>query len=236
MVDLVEERRDAYLEKMRKEEADKVAALLKQYPVNTWAPIELGVAVVLLRGDQEIMFFHQEKDAGAWMQHVYGCVPWGGRSQGVAHPKYKSMKLKTDGKGYDTEWETITDLLTIKPIKDRGPKAGDLLIYLNDGEYYHHGTGLLDHCYGRDTLSVTFDGSGYREGNSISNSGGPSPAVNPADLTYDGLRQAHYWRWWDGSAGGGQGGHYTLTVPSWRWNGNRAEPTTPGQPPCNDGT
>ena len=227
---VVEDRKDAYLEQMRKEEAEKIAKLLLRYPKNIWAPIELDCVVVIMRGEQEIMFFHEEKAAGAWMQHVYGCVPWAGKQQGIVHSKYKVTTK--DGK-LDTEWETIGEKLTIKHIKDRGPKAGDLLIYLDEkGDFYHQGVGILDHSYGRKGLAVCFDASCYREGSSVCNSGGPIPPVNPADLVYDGLREAHYWRWWDGSAGGGQGGHYTLTVPSWRWNGKKAEYEY--GPPCND--
>ncbi len=233
MTDLVEQRRDAYLEKMKKEDAEKVAKLLQRYPRNIWAAIELNSAVVIMRGEQEVMFFHEEKAAGAWMQHVYGCVPWAGKQQGVVYSKY-NVTTK-DGK-LDTEWEAVSEKLTIKNIKDRGPKAGDLLIYLEKGDFYHCGIGLLDHSYGRDELAVTFDASGFRVGNGINNSGGPVPPVDPADLTYDGLRDAHYWRWWDGSGGGGKGGHYTITVPSWRWNGKRAEHHIVGKAPVMDAT
>jgi hypothetical protein len=191
---------------------ESATAVKERYPVNSCADLELTQAVVLLRGDEEIQFFHGEKDAGAWMQHVYGCRPYEGREWGVTRFETPTVQ------GQPT---MANETLRIQLISDRGPKAGDLLIYADDGEFYHHGVGILDHSYGAEVLSVCFDASTYREGCHISCSGGPIPSVDPADLEYDGLREATYWRWWDGTAGGGQGGYYRMLVPSWRWNGGK---------------
>lgn len=196
---------------MNEQEKRDLETLRQRYPRNIWAPIELNSVVVLMRGELEIEFFHCEKDAGAWMQHVYGCTPWGGRSEGVTHHEHKCGDT-------NIEWQPVSEKLTIKPIKDRGPKAGDLLLHLDDGGYYHHGLGILDHSYGKEELSVCFGASAYRVGASLSCSGGPIPPVKPEDLIYDGLRECFYWRWWDGFAGGHQGGKYSMLVPSWRWD------------------
>jgi hypothetical protein len=175
------------------EDRAKVEKLRKSYPVMDWSEVLLRQAVVVTREGQEIEFFNDEKDAGAWMQHVYGVTPAEGKKEGIE----------------------------IKRIADRGPKAGDMLIYLNDGEWYSHGIGILDHSYGKESLAVTFDASCFRVGEQVSNSGGPVPPVDPADLTFDGLRRNHFWRWNKGYAGGGEGGTYSINTPSWRWNGKR---------------
>jgi hypothetical protein len=207
-----EQWRERYM-RMSPGEHKELEELRAKYPPCSMADIEFGHIVVVMRGEQEVEFFHEEKAAGAWMQHVYGMTPQDAAKAGIIRHEVVYEKA-----GVTTNVPT-TELLTIKHIRDRGPKAGDLLIYVDEGEYYHNGVGILDHSYGRDTLSVCFSASAFRVGNQISCSGGPIPAVSPANLVFDGLRETWFWRWNRGYSGGGEGGHYSIHVPSWRWDG-----------------
>jgi hypothetical protein len=176
----------------KNEEEKRLEKLNLDYPKNQFADLLLDNACVITREGFEIQFFDCQKNAGAWMQHVYGVAPTEGKKIG----------------------------LEIKSIKNRGPKDGDLIIYLNDGKFYHKGIGCLEHIYWKDKLCVCFSASSFRIENCVSCSGGPVPFVNPNDLTFDGLRRNQFWRWGNGFAGGGEAGYYYIDTPSWRWNGN----------------
>jgi hypothetical protein len=161
--------------------------------------------VVVMRGDEEIEFFPEEKAAGSWIQHVYGMRPWDASKQGIC----------------------------IKKISDRGPRAGDAVTYKGGGrcdyllnpEYpsqpkRESRLGILDHTYGQESFGITFSASAFRDGRFLSCSGGPIPSTQADHLTFIGLRQTRFWRWHDGFAGAGKGGDYYINVPHWLWDGN----------------
>lgn len=179
------------------------------------------VVVSVVDGDeQEIGFFGSEKDAGAWMQHVYRLEPWPAK-KGWTITRPDPMA----GLYGNPEGAVITSQcsLEIRPIKGRGPKMGDCLYYPGTGKYYGLSDktkkiwGVLDRCAGDN--SVTFNTYPYRAHDHVSCSGGPSIWLPYERLEYAGLVQVPFWRWWDGHAGGDQGGSYTMTVPLWRWDG-----------------
>lgn len=161
-----------------------------------FAAIEHTQAVVVVREGNEIMFHHNVKNAGAWLLHVYGVTEREARSQGIE----------------------------IKSIADRGPKAGDVVVYDGSGpfktfqdENNQGGFGVLELHGG--TLMVMFSASAFREFESVSISGGPGIWITPQTLTYMGLIDQTFWRWHRRYAGASEGGHYTMTVPMWRWTG-----------------
>lgn len=163
---------------------------------NHFAVFQKQQAVVVVRDGHEIMFHHDYKGAGAWMQHIYGFTPSEGRKHGIL----------------------------IENIKDRPPKYGDVVVYDGSGpfntlqkENNGGGFGVLEHHAG--DLMVCFAASPFRVFDMVSCSGGPAVWLSPDHLTYEGLTDRTFWRWHRGFAGGGEGGHYTLTVPLWRWDG-----------------
>lgn len=162
---------------------------------------------VLMRGETEIDYFTDKKHAKAYMLHVYGF-------------KY-AHEAREHG-------------LTIKPLKGRGPRAGDAVTYKGGGEKWSYllkeckainkpavseKLGILGHDYGRDTFGLCFDASAYRDGNHVSCSGGPIPCIKASSLTFIGLRRTRFWRFSNGYAEGGGGGDFFLNVPHWLWDG-----------------
>lgn len=157
---------------------------------------------IVLRGDTEVEFFYDRKDAAAWLQHVYGISYWEAKEKGIV----------------------------VKSFHGRGPKAGDAITYRGGGkwDYLLNGdnhkpdkterNGILDHSYGRDSFGITFGASANREEASVSCSGGPVPWIKAESLTLIGLKQTMFWRWGT-TSGAGQGGNYYINVPHWLWNG-----------------
>jgi hypothetical protein len=47
------------------------------------------------------------------------------------------------------------------------------------------------------------------------------PFVDLDSLKFSGLHKVRCWRWWNGVSGAGMGGEYTVTVPFWRWSGEK---------------
>lgn len=158
---------------------------------------------IVTRDDIEVEFFYDRKDAGAWLQHVYGLSYWDAKNKGIV----------------------------VKSFHGRGPKAGDAITYRGGGkwDYLLKGDnynpdktechGILDHSYGQHNFGICFGASPNREGASVSCSGGPIPCVEAGSLTLVGLKETTFWRWSKGFAGGNQGGNYRLNVPHWVWNG-----------------
>lgn len=157
-------------------------------------------SVVVTRVAQEVEFFPNEKDAGAWIQHVYGLKPHEAKQIGIE----------------------------IRPIKNRGPQPGDAVVtnayYACDkdketGENIDTYLVLQSWYSGGSSMMACFKASAYRDGDHVSCSGGPLPQVSPANLKFVGLRNTRFWRWGDGYAGASKGGEYWVTVPLWRWDG-----------------
>jgi hypothetical protein len=156
---------------------------------------------VVKRGETELQFFSDEKNACAWILHTFGL----------------------------TYFNEAKDLgLTLESFRNRGPKYGDIVTYSGKDEFYTDDkgkgrTGILEGIYGAGKFGICFGASAYREGNSVSCSGGPIPHINPATLVFAGLKDVPYWRWHKGYSGGGQGGTYYMTVPHWVWGGVEAK-------------
>jgi hypothetical protein len=147
-----------------------------------------------MRDGKEVEWFPNEKDAGAWVQHVYGMSLAQARNHGIE----------------------------IKGFRQRGPKVGDAfwtdnysLCDVVDG-IKQRTTGVL--CTICGDLAGCFNPSTFREENDVSCSGGPLPWIQPDELKFSGLQKVTYWRWWNGTSGANMGGHYAMTVPLWRWN------------------
>jgi hypothetical protein len=161
------------------------------------AEILLDQGVVVTRDGHEVEFFANKKNAGAWIQHVYGLKPFDAKEKGIV----------------------------IARLAGRGPKAGDLVTYRGGGKYDYRVKdkaelqGILDHSYGADILSVCFDANTYRGEGVVSTSGGPVPPVSLDKLVFLGLHPTWFWRWSQGYAGAHQGGYFTINVPHWLWEG-----------------
>jgi hypothetical protein len=95
--------------------------------------------------------------------------------------------------------------------KDPAPRAGDLVLFPDGLE------GVIDSDrYPGDLLQVCLHASTFREVRHVSCSGGPIPAVRPADLIFSGqLGVAQFWRWRDGTPRAHNGVTYAATVPIW---------------------
>jgi len=170
-----------------------LAELVKK---NHFAAILKRVAVVVMKDDKEIMFHGNEKDAGAWVQHVYGLRPSEARKGNIV----------------------------IRSIADRAPRPGDVVVYDGSGPFDTYqkqnnggGLGVLE-CHAGG-LMVCFAASAFREHSRVSCSGGPATWLKSEHLTFEGLIDRSFWRWGRGFSGSGEGGHYTITVPLWRWDG-----------------
>jgi hypothetical protein len=149
----------------------------------------------VVRGGQEVEWFSDEKNAGAYIQHVYGMKPRQARDAGIE----------------------------IVSMQNRGPKPGDA--FWTDNYYVCkevNGEKQREHgviCTIAGDLAACFAPSVFREGNRVDVSGGPLPWVTPDTLLFSGLHEVQCWRWWDGFSGAHRGGYYNVTVPLWRWNG-----------------
>jgi hypothetical protein len=152
----------------------------------------LATVRVVVKGGREIAFFENEKDAGAYVQHVYGLAPWPARQAGV-------------------------DILS---IVDRGPQPGDAFVTTShrwcdrvNGEPVE-ARGVL--CREAGVLAACFNARAFRDENGVSVSGGPIPFVEPEDLHFVGLHRQRFWRWADGFPSAHNDGEYHVTVPLWR--------------------
>jgi hypothetical protein len=151
----------------------------------------------VVRNGKEVEWFASEKDAGAWIQHVYGISLAEARNQGIE----------------------------IKGFSYRIPKAGDA--FWTDNYYVcnvvdgvmQRASGVL--CTIAGGMTACFAPSTFREDEHISCSGGPLPFVDLDSLKFSGLHKVRCWRWWNGVSGAGMGGEYTVTVPFWRWSGEK---------------
>lgn len=144
---------------------------------------------VVKRNGKEVEWFNDEKDANAWILHVFGSV----------------------------EQAKACGITVGRLTKDRTPRDGDAVVYDGTGEHYTEGFGVLERTAGE--TAVCFSASAFRDERYVSCSGGPVPFVDPKDLVLVGIRPTNFWRWHQGHAGAHQGGHYTMNVPLWRWNG-----------------
>lgn len=152
----------------------------------------LATVRVVVKDGREIGFFENEKDAGAFVQHVYGLQPWPARQAGI----------------------------DIVSIVDRGPQPGDAFVTTAsrwcdrvNGEKIE-ARGIL--CRQAWSLAACFNARAFRDDNGVSVSGGPLPFVEPEDLHFVGLHEQRFWRWADGHPGARNDGNYTATVPLWR--------------------
>lgn len=166
--------------------------------------------------------FGNKKDAGAWLQHIYGLRIYPASKEGI-------FLMGDDSNGFQVVRDCSTSRevgVEIVPLT-RGPKAGDYATYKGGGKSRYDYlvkdresiSGILDHVYDDDSFGLCFSASCYREWGHISSSGGPVPRVKEEDLTFVGLHSTRFWRWHDGMAGASQGGDYYINVPHWVWNG-----------------
>jgi len=201
---------------------------------------KFGESAVVKRGDTPVMTLNDYKAAGAWMQHVFGMTPWDGKKAGIRRSKNEICTHTFRCDEYDPntpeelkfaeEWQHIWIDRLKGPVQCHKVVYGEEqpLTYcscnprpiVEDGKFYHYGNGIIDHSYGRNTLSVCFSASGFLADGGLSCSGGPIPSLNPEDLTFEGLDEVCFWRWHDGSGGANKAGYFPMTVPVWRWNGN----------------
>jgi hypothetical protein len=151
----------------------------------------IGQCRAVVKDGREVAFFQDEKDAGAWVQHVYGLQPWPARQEGIE----------------------------IRSIVDRGPQPGDAFVTTShrfcervDGERLP-ARGVL--CRQAGLLAACFHARAYRDDSVVSVSGGPIPFVEPQDLHFIGLYQQRFWRWADGFPAARNDGEYIATVPLW---------------------
>lgn len=184
--------------------------LAKDFKADGFARIAVAHAVCVVVDGQEVQWFHNAKDAGAWVQHTYG--PIAARLHGDAEallPTGRSKLYLSD----------VCDLchIQINHIGDRPPAVGDAVVYDGSGDFYSAGWGVLDTICG--DLAATLSPSAYREAGHVSCSGGPCPFIKPEDLTLVGLHDQRFWRWHRGHAGASEGGDYYMCVPLWQWNG-----------------
>lgn len=159
--------------------------------VNTINDLILATVRVVVRDGQEIAFFEDEKDAGAYVQHVYGLAPWPARRLGIE----------------------------VRSIVDRGPQPGDAFV-TDSHRYCERVNGERVKTYGvlcrqAGSLAACFVARVFRDASVISVSGGPIPFVEPESLHFVGLHSQRFWRWADGFPGAHNGGEYTMTVPLW---------------------
>lgn len=153
---------------------------------------------VVMRGNIEVEYFANEKDAKSYVLHVYG------------KELAKSLPIE------------------IKPIKNRGPKPGDAICYRGGGSQVDYLLkayesrparteifGVLQN--GADNAMCCFDASAYREDGRVSCSGGPLPFIELSDLTFMGFKQTLFWRFSNGYPEAHTGGYYYLNVPLWLW-------------------
>ena len=151
---------------------------------------------VVTRNGLEIEFFPGEKEAGAFVQHIYGVRPWDAKQLGIL----------------------------IEPIDKREPKPGDAFVCNNYYACQKEGDKLIDtfgilETIGGD-LVAGFNVSAFRSEGYVSCSGGPLPFVEKADLVLIGLKRTRFWRWGEGWPEAHAGGDYYITVPLWRWKGD----------------
>lgn len=146
---------------------------------------------VVVKDGREIGFFENEKDAGAFVQHVYGLQPWPARQAGIE----------------------------VRPIVDRGPQPGDAFVTTShrwcdrvNGERVES-RGVL--CREAGVLAACFNARAFRDESGVSVSGGPIPFVEPGDLHFVGLHRQRFWRWADGFPAAHNDGEYHVTVPLW---------------------
>ena len=179
------------------------------------------VSVVSCNG-RELQMFCGNKQANAYVLHNYGPLV---KDKKPSREIWSNLTEEQAESTIPTSWwlRELDHQFGVKveevDIEKRGPQIGDSLVYNGDGDWYSNGFGIIDQTYDKNSLSVTFNASCFRDEESLSNSGGPSPHIYAEDLTFIGLRTIHCWRWNKGYGGGGQGGEYQMTVPCWKWNG-----------------
>lgn len=150
--------------------------------------------VVKFNGHEK-QWFYNEKDANAWVVHLTEVSPWDARKLGF----------------------------TVEPWNNRGVQAGDCVVH--DGTFgswgdMTKGFGIIDGIIGKDITDeamVTWKYSSFRDKSHVSTSGGPGLRVPVTNLVLVGLREVSFWQWQDTFADAHNGGHYTMTVPLWRW-------------------
>lgn len=134
-----------------------------------------------------------------------------------------------DSELYEDEEVAQTTMSYNYLIFPERPRQGDVVRVTGSAYYAARpgNFGMIDYCYGsEEVVGVCLGFSAHRpypDRDSVSISGGPTPAVRVSELKPSGyLRATNYWKWWDNWSGGGRGEDYLLFVPMWDWDGCEA--------------
>lgn len=165
----------------------------------------------VLRHGYPLAYFKNEKDASAYVYHLTGRSPFLSEGQGI-NIRHVGTNVMPGGKViYDGNGSFDCMRLVL------GENGNETQI--------KSGFGIVGGSFmeDRDDVSITFNCTNpYYDEDGCNGGGGPVPyGIKKHNLKIIDIAAVAFWRWSDGLPRANSGGYFTITVPVYRWNGQR---------------